>query len=183
MPTNHGRVRQWLLTAPWWVLSLLSGAGYSLMATATGRFVGDESWPEAVVSGVIPGIFFGAVMGPVIARRNRRFRDAAGDIPRDQLLRVAKLAQRGSAPEDAELRRAAHRVALDQRDQVVSQRRWVLPLLGLIVVFLIWATLRDGESDGFSWLVITFLLVVIAGHLVMAWHLARRAELLADPPA
>ena len=111
---NHGPVRNWLLTAPWWVLSLIGGATLSLTSTAAGRLVGDESWSEAVVSGVISGIFFGAVMGPVIARRNRRFRDAAGDIPRDQLLQVAKLAQRGAAPEDAELRRAAHRVALDQ---------------------------------------------------------------------
>ena len=114
---------------------------------------------------------------------NRRFLEAAGDLPPDQLIRQGRSARRGAVPEDPDLRRAAHRIALQQRDQWVSQRRWVLPLLDLIVAFLIWAALRDGESDGFSWPVITFLLVLIAGHLVTAWHPARRAELLADPPA
>lgn len=181
--TNHGRVRQWLLTAPWWVLSLIGGATLSLTSTAAGRLVGDESWSEAVVSGVISGIFFGAVMGPVIARRNRRFRDAAGDIPRDQLLRVAKLAQRGAAPEDAQLRRAAHRVALDQRDLLLGQRRWAVPFAGLLLALAVWLALSGGEQAPFRWLAAVLFLVLLAVPTLRARHLAHRAELLADPPA
>lgn len=166
-------MRQWLLTAPWWALSLVGGTTYTLTSTAVGRLVRDESWPEAVVSGAIPGILFGALMGPLLARRNRRFRDAAGDIPREQHLRAAKLAQRGPVPEDPQLRRSARRVALDHRDQLLSQRRWVLPLLAALTAFLVWAALRDSEPDALSWLMIIFLLVLIAAHLVLPRHLAR----------
>jgi hypothetical protein len=141
---------------------------------------GDESWAEAVVSGVLGGVVFGAVMGPLLARMNRRFREAAGDVPRDQLQRIARLARRGPVPEDPQLRRAAHRVALQQRDQLLRQRRWALPLLGLVTAFLLWLALRGG-GDPFPWLVVVFLIVLIAAHLLMARRLARRAELLADP--
>jgi hypothetical protein len=174
-------VRTWLLTAPWWALSLVTGAFYSVGTTVAGRLRGDESWTEAVVSGVLGGVVFGAVMGPLAARMNRRFREAAGDVPRDQLQRIARLARRGPVPEDPQVRRAAHRVALQQRDQLLGQRRWALPLLGLVTAFLLWAALRDGGADPFSWFVIVFLLVLIAAHLLMARRLARRAELLADP--
>jgi cytochrome bd-type quinol oxidase subunit 2 len=171
-----------LVTAPWWALSLLSGSAYALANVLTGRHVGDESWTEAVVSGLVVGAVFGAVMGPVAARMNRRFREAAGDVPRDQWRRVARSARRGPVPEDPQLRRAARRVALQQREQMVSQRRWVLPLLGVVTAFLLWVALRDGRADPVTWLVIVLLLGLIATHLLMARHLTRRAELLADPP-
>ncbi len=176
-------MRNWLLTAPWWALSLVTGAFYGVGMTVAGRFLEDESWPQAVVSGVLVGVFFGAAMGPFAARMNRRFREAAGDVPRDQLQRIARLARRGPVPEDPQVRQAAHRVALQQRDQLLAQRRWVLPLLGLIVAFLLWVALRDGGGDPFSWFVIVILLVLVAAHLLLARHLTRQAELLADPPA
>ncbi len=175
-------MRNWLLTAPWWALSLLSGATFTLTSTVAGRLVGDESWSEAVVSGAIPGIFFGAVMGPVFARRNRRFRDAAGDISRDHLLRVAKLARRGPVPEDPQLRRAARRVALDHRDQLLGQRPWALPFAGLLLALAVWLALSSGEQAPFWWLAAAFFLVLLVTPTLMARRLARRAELLADPP-
>ena len=175
-------MRTWLLTAPWWVLSLVGGAIVTVTSTAAGRFVGDESWTEAVVSGAIVGVLYGAVMGPVAARMNRRFREAAGDVPPDQWQRVARLARRGPVPEEPQVRRAAHRVALQQRDQLLAQRRWFLPLLGVVTAFLLWVALRDGGGDPFSWLVIVFLLVLIAAHVLVARRLARRAEMLAEPP-
>ena len=156
------------------------GAFYALGTALAGRFLLGESWPEAVVSGIFVGAFFGVEMGPLMARMNRRFREAAGDVPPDQLRRVAGLARRGAVPEDPELRRAAHPVALQQRDQLLGQRRWVLPLLALLTAFLVSAALRDGEPDALSWLVIALLLVLIAAHLLLPRHLARRAELLAD---
>jgi hypothetical protein len=105
----------------------VSGACYGIGMTVAGRLGGDESWTEAVVSGVVVGVVSGAVMGPLLARMNRRFREAAGDVPRDQLQRIARLARRGPVPEDPRLRRAAHRVALQQRDQLLGQLRWALP--------------------------------------------------------
>lgn len=174
-------MRNWLLTAPWWAHALLLGSVYGLGNVLTGRFLGGESWTEAVVSGAVVGALFGAVTGPLSARMNRRFREAAGDVPRDQLQRIARLARRGPVPEDPQLRRAAHRVALQQRDQLLRQRRWALPLLGLVMAFLLWLALRDGAGDPFPWLAVVFLLALIAAHLLVARRLARRAELLADP--
>ena len=171
-----------LVTAPWWALSLLSGSAYALANVLTGRYVGDESWTEAVVSGLVVGAVFGAVMGPVAARMNRRFREAAGDIPREQWRLVARLARRGPVPEDPQVRRAAHRVAQQQRDQLSAQRWWLLPPLGVVTAFLLWVALRDGRADPVTWLVIVLLLGLIATHLLLARHLTRRAELLAEPP-
>jgi hypothetical protein len=113
-------VRNWLLTAPWWALSLIAGCVQALGMTLAGRLLWSASWAEAVVSGVLIGTFFGAFMGPLMARMNRRFGEAAGDGPRDQLQWVARLARRGPVPEDAELRQAARRVALQQREQLVG---------------------------------------------------------------
>ena len=174
-------MRNRLLTAPWWALSLLTGALYGIGTTVAGELRGDESWTEAVVSGVLGGVVFGAVMGPLLIRMDRGFREAAGDVPPDQLRRIARLARRGPVPEDPQLRRAAHRVALQQRDQLVSQRRWALPLFGLVTAFLLWVALRDGGGDPFPWLAVVFLVVLIAAHLLMARRLSCRAELLADP--
>ena len=180
---DHDAVRNRLLTAPWWALSLLTGTLYGLGMALSGRFLQGEDWTQAGVSGVLVGASFGAVMGPFAARMNRRFREAAGDLPPDRLRAAARLARRGAGPDDPELRRAAHRVALPQRDQLVRQRRWVLPVLALLTAFLLWEALPDGEPSAFSWLVVVLLLVLLAVHLLMARHLARRAELLADRPA
>ena len=134
-----------------------------------------------MVSGVIVGALFGAVAGPITARMNRRFREAAGYLPPGQLGRAIRLARRGPVPEDLELRRAARRISEHQLSQLRSQGCWLLPLLGLTTAFLLWIVLRDGRADPFSWLVIVLLLVLIAAHLLLARRLARRAELLADP--
>ncbi len=120
-------------------------------------------------------------MGPVAARMNRRLLEAAGDVLPDQLRQAARVARRGAVPEDRELRRTARRVALDQQEQLLSQRRWALPLLGLFVVFLVWEALGDQEQSALSWLAVTFLLALMAFQLLVPRHLARRAELLADP--
>lgn len=175
-------MRNRLLTAPWWALSLLSGSVYALGTALSGWLLHERSWPEAVVPAVLGGVFFGAFMGPVAARMNRRLREAAGDIPPDQLGQVARLARRGTVPENAELRRAARRIALDQRHQLLGQRHWLLPLLGLLTAFLVWSALRDDEPSAFSWLVIALLLALLTAHLLLPRRLARRAERLADPP-
>ena len=175
-------MRNWLLTAPWWTLSLVGGGIYALGMTLAGRFLWSETWAGAVVSGVLIGVLFGAFMGPLAAWLNRRVRDAAGDLPPDQLGRATRLARRGAVPEDPRLRRAAHRIALQQRDQLVRQRPWAFPFLVLVLGLTLWRVLGDGEPTWFWWLLMAFWLTMLAVHLHTVRHLGRRAELLADPP-
>ncbi|WNV75511.1 hypothetical protein [Geodermatophilus sp. DSM 44513] len=78
------------------------------------------------------------------------------------------------------LRGAARRIALQQRDVMVRQRRWLLPLLGVLLVLLLVLALGGGGSPA-VWLAIVLLSGLVAAHFLMARHLAQRAELLADP--
>jgi hypothetical protein len=175
-------VRNRLLTAPWWVLSLVYGLAMALVATLIAGFGNAESWWEAVVSGGLGGVLFGTLVGPVLARSNRRLRDAAGDVPRDQLHRVVVLARRGPVPEDPRLRQAARRVALDQRQQVLAQRWWTLPFIALVITGMVWGALSAVEPAWVWWVMAAFFTPLAGSHLVLPRQLARRAELLADPP-
>ena len=72
---------------------------------------------------------------------------------------------------------------LDQQDLLLGQRRWAVPFAGLLLALAVWLVLSGGEQAPFWWLAAVFFLVLLAVPTLRAWHLARRAELLADPPA
>ena len=151
--------------------------------TLNGRFVADRSWAEAVVPAVLGGAAFGAVMGPIAARDNRRVIEAAGYLPPGKLGRAVRLARRGAVPEDPELRRAARRIAQHQRDRMRSQRWWPLFVFGVLAALSLWIALDGGAAAWLGWLGSAFFLVLLVAPTLMAGHLARRAELLAEPPS
>ena len=175
-------MRERLLCAPAWVLALLSGGVFGVLMALNNRLLDDNSSTEALITGSIMGVFFGAFMGPITARDNRRVREAAGYLPPGQLGRAVRLARRGAVPEDQELRRAARRIAQHRLSQVRSQRWWALPVSVLAVASNVWIALRDGEMAWLGWLGAAFFLGLIATHLLIARRLVRRAELLAAPP-
>lgn len=168
-----------LLNAPTWVQSLLGGGLFGLLNTVTGRLVGGENWTEAAVGGAIGGLVLGAVMGPVLARRQRRAMDAVGIRSAAELRRAARAANRGPVPEDRELREAARRYALHQRGEILRLRRWGIPFLVVVVALTVWLALRADAV--FWWFAVGLSLFASVAYGVLPRRLARRADLIADP--
>ncbi len=169
-----------LLDAPTWVKSLLLGGLFASSNTLTGHYILGETWTEAVVSGVITGVFLGAVVGPLLAREQRRAKEAVGARSAGQLRRVARSAHRGPVPVDPQLREAARRFALHQRREILRKRRWGIPLVVAVVALMVWLALRGDAL--FWWFAVGLSLFAFGGYVVQPRRLARRAELLADPP-
>jgi hypothetical protein len=51
-----------MLNAPRWVLALVTGVPFGLWMALSTRFLQDGSWTEALVTGGVAGVFFGATM-------------------------------------------------------------------------------------------------------------------------
>ena len=172
---------RWFVTAPWWALALVIGATVALV-----RFVGSlvllgDPVPEAAISGVVGGALIGLVLGPVLAGQNRRAREALGTDDPVVLRRALRTARRGPVPEDPLLREQARRTALVLLDNIRRQRRWTLPVLGLAGVLLAVVAVLSESLVGWALLAVVLLVALLP--LVLARRLARRAELLRDPPA
>ncbi len=174
-------MRDRLLNAPTWVEAALAGGLFALLHTSTRRLVGEEPWTEAVVSGAVTGLFFGALVGPVVARQQRRAKEAVGTRSAAELRRAARAANRGPVPDDGELREAARRYALHQRGEILRQRRWGIPFFVAVVALTVWLALRADAA--FWWFAVGLALAAFGAYGVQPHRLARRAELLADPPA
>ena len=102
-------LRQRLLTAPRWVIGLVTGIPFGvIMGAETGLRHG--RWTDALIEGAIAGVFYGAFMALFMHRRFGRYREAMGDVPRRNVRRAAREARKGRVPEDPEARRAASRI-------------------------------------------------------------------------
>jgi hypothetical protein len=171
-------VRAWLIRAPWWVLSLVTGGFFGLLQVLDHRVRQGESWGEALVVGLLGGLFFGALMGPILARVNRRYREAAGEHNVDRLSRLGWRGWRAKVSDDPELREAARRVTLLQRDQLLRQRRWAIPVFVVVIAMDVWLAFASSPW----WLLAAVVpAAILVGNLVMPGRLERRAEELRDP--
>jgi hypothetical protein len=160
------------------VLALVSGGLFGVLTTLSNHFLQDMSWGGAIVGGLLGGVVFGALMGPITARMNRRYRDAAGDGNVDRLSRIGWRGWRATVGDDPELREAARRVALLQRDQLLRQRWWAVPFFLLMIALDVWLAVRQSPW----WLLAGLLFAgMLVGHLLMPRRLERRAEELSDP--
>jgi hypothetical protein len=172
-------MRDRLLNAPWWVLSLVSGASFGLLWTVWRRLVEGDSWSAALVQGTLLGIFFGAVMGPVTHRQNRGLREAAAHSPEGLSRRVRRAAFRGPVPADPAVRDAARRVVVAQLRPLDGQRWWG----PLFFVFVAALGVALGLSDSPWWFVpVPFWIAAAWGHVLLRRHLHRRAALLNTAP-
>ncbi|SEM12292.1 hypothetical protein SAMN04515665_13223 [Blastococcus sp. DSM 46786] len=170
-------MRHRLLQAPVWVLSVVTGSTFGLFWVLWSRLLEGESWSEALAVGGLLGLFFGAVMGPVLHRQNRGVREAAERSPEGLSPRVRRAASRGPVPAETEVRRAAHELALAQLGPLERQRAWGPPF------FLFMAAVAVGLASTESawwWLGAAFFVAIAAGHRYQLVRLRRRVALL-DP--
>ena len=166
----------WLFRTPWWGQTLVGGLIFGALQVVLR--LGDRSWVEAVVAGLLGGALFGLLLAPFLAARNRRVRDALGTDDPD-LFRAATLGARGGAlPADPSVREAAHRLALLQRDELLRQRRRGA------AVFLVLVVVSGGLAvlvSSVFWFIAAVAAVFLAAYLLMPSRLERRAQLLAGP--
>jgi hypothetical protein len=169
-------VNRWLLRAPAWALALVSAVPIALLFTLMERFARGESWPVAVVGGLLTGAICGAFLGWILRRRLERLLDSVGEASDEVRVRVASRGTLlGPPPEDPEARAATARL-IDSQLAQVRRRRWSGPALHLVFIGLLaWQAV---VSSPWWWLGVAFF----AGSLVLLLRiprlLERRAELL-----
>jgi hypothetical protein len=171
-------VRAWLLRAPWWAQALVLGLVFGGLRFLSQRFLIQDSWSDAAIIGTWSGALFGLLLGPFVAARNRRVREALGTDDPALVRRAAAAARGGAIPADPTLRQAAHRMALLQRDELVRQRRWGIPFFLLLTIFF--AVGAVVLSPAF-WLGAALVAVFLVAYVLLPRRLERRAVLLAGP--
>lgn len=169
-------LRQRFLTAPRWVVGLVSGVPFGLVM-GVGNGLRHGSWRDGLIEGVIAGAFYGVFMGLFMHRQLRRYREAMGGVPRSEVRRAAREARRGRVPEDPEARHAAYRVLTVQLEQLRRQRRWAVPFFVLVIALSVFLALTRSPE---GWLAAALCTVLLAFHLAMPRLMHRRLELLRD---
>jgi hypothetical protein len=169
-------LRDRLLSAPRWVVGLISGAAFgAIFGVLTGLRHG--RWTQALIEGVIGGVVYGAVMGVVLHRRYGRYREAMGGVPQRDVRRAAREARKGRVPRDPEARRAAYRLLSTRLAELRRQRYWASVFFLVMVAASVFLAL---VQTPWWWLGVPFWLVFLAMHVALRHRLGRRLELLRD---
>jgi uncharacterized protein YjeT (DUF2065 family) len=173
-------MRERFQNAPWWVMSLISGGVFGACMTVFGYLQHPGNWTRAIVMGLIEGVFFGALMGPLQARQRRKMIAAIGNIPARDLRVAGRAAMRGPVPADPKIRRAAEWLATNQLNET-SRYRWI----GLIMfVFFTVASVAFALTwSSWWWLGAVAMFSLCAWFMVLPRHLRRRIELLKHDPS
>lgn len=168
-------MRAFVLTAPWWKLSLLTGIPFALLFGGAMMFVlpGDNGLIAGV--GVFTGVAFGLVMGPVLARMHARARAVIGPMSTEQYGEVLRASQRGPVPADPEIRHAATRLARWRLDETVRQRTG---LLVLAAVFLALFVVNAIVVSPIGWLLVALWVAIPVANLWGQKRLQQRVALL-----
>jgi len=128
-----------------------------------------------VILGMLAGVAFGAVMGPLAARHNRRARSMLGPLPAEDFAVVLRAAARGPVPADPQLRRAAGRLAQLRLDELNRNRAWTSAVFLLAFLLEVYAAV---VTSAWFWLGALVFASAIAGQLWFPRRLLRRIEQL-----
>jgi hypothetical protein len=177
---EHRAVRDRLLQAPWWVLSLVIGGTYGGVLALFGRFRDGESWGAALAGGLVSGGIFGAGMGPCVRWQNKRLLAAVGSVPGHVRRAATRTAWRGPVPADPELRAAALRIIDHQLAEWQRRRTF---LVGTYAVFTGLCVVLALTSSASWWLAaLGFGGMLGVSVLMPGWLRRRRTLLQAAPP-
>lgn len=168
-------MRTWQLRAPWWVLSLVAGTMFGGFRALWAYFGEDASPLVTVLNGVIGGVFFGALMGLLAARGNKRLLAALDPLPVERQAEARRAAFRGRVPDDPEVREAATRLVTVQADRL-HQQRWWAPLFWIATLALgAWLAVT---SSPWWWLAEALFAALLIHQLWLPRHLQRRLDRL-----
>jgi Flp pilus assembly protein TadB len=161
-------------------MSLISGGFFGAWMTVFGYLQHPGSWTRAIVMGLIQGVFFGAIMGPIQARQRRKRVAAIGNMPARDLRVAGRAVMRGPVPADPRIRQAAEWLATKQLNET-SRYRWI----GLImfVVLTMGSVVIALTSSPWWWLEAAAMFSMFAFFLVLPTHLKRRIEMLQHEPS
>ncbi len=113
-----------LETAPTWVQSVALGLAFGAFWVLSQRLLFAHDWGGTLASGVLASALYGAIVGPLTAKKRRVARTEAGldALPVHQQRTALRAARRGPTPPDPEVRHAAVRLAAQRRDRIHAQR-------------------------------------------------------------
>lgn len=176
-------MRRFLIQAPWWVLSVVTGVPFGVaMVVMSHVLLPSVGHPTRslplianVILGMLAGVVFGAVMGPLAARLNRRTRSVLGPLPAEDFAVVLRAAARGPVPADPRLRRAAGRLAQLRLDELNRNRAGTSAVFSLGFLMEVYAAV---VTSAWFWLGALVCASVIAGQLWFPRRLRRRIEQL-----
>lgn len=163
--------------APWWVWSMIMGISFGAVTTVFNRLQQPSSWTAALVGGLIGGVFFGAVMGPLVVRQRRKVLALLGDLPRRDLRIAGRAVNRGLPPRDPDIRRVAVLLATQQLNESARLRWLGLVLFSLFAVLSAILALTDSP---WWWVAVAFHATFFAGYLMWPRHLRRRIAILSQ---
>lgn len=126
----------WLSRASWWTQALAMGAAFAAAHVVIGLLDEGEPHYARALSG---GLVFGALMGPQIARQQRRLRAAAEPIPLGREKEAIRAASRGPVPVELAVRSAAVRVTRHRQQELAranGRARIAVPVIVLGIIVL-----------------------------------------------
>jgi Flp pilus assembly protein TadB len=169
-----GELRQRLLSAPRWVLVVVSGIPFGAAMGVMGG-LDRGSWTQGLIEGAITGVAYGLLMGVVLRRQFGRYREAMGNVSQSDVRRAVRDARHGRVPDDPEARRAAYRLLSTQVGQLRRQRRWAPAFLLLMIAI---GVLLAVTQSPWWWVAVPIWVGALTLHLVLPRRMDRQLDLL-----
>jgi hypothetical protein len=166
--------------APPWLLSVLLGSSFAVLFGLASVVLidNDDGIAGMTIGAVIAGCFFGAVMGPLVARERDRLAAQVGPLPKDTRRAIGRASERGPVPADPEVRAAAYRLVLHRIDQ--QRRLRTLTILGFGALAV--TSVAGAVTSAARWEIPAALTVLLAVSTVYQHRSLRRRAALLRPP-
>ncbi len=171
---NDGGMRKRLSQSPWWVLSIISGTVFGVLTALVDLNKGVHA---AVLHGLIGGAIFGAIQGPITARRTRRWRAAVSHLSPDDVKAANRAVMRGPVPTDPRVRQTALELASSQLRELSKILVFYYALFAIMDVLSVYLVIHSHK--GFI-LPVFFTAFLVAPPLVIR-HLRHRVQRLQSP--
>jgi transposase len=167
-------MRKRLSQSPWWVLSITSGTVFGVL---TALFDLNKGAQAAVLHGIISGAVFGAIQGPIAARRVRRQRAAVSHLSPVDVKAANRAVMRGPVPTDPRVRQTAFELASRQLRELSKILVFYYALFTVMDVLSVYVVIHSHKG---LILPVFFTALLIAPPLVVR-HLRRRVQRLQSP--
>lgn len=166
--------------APWWVVSVVTAAVFTVVLAATLRVGVGDSIGHSLTVGTVAGLLFGLVMGPFMADTRRRLLQDLPHATPEQRSDALRSAHLGPVPTDPRVRLLAGEIVRRRLEQAERQHTASTVGLGLFSCLYILQALTSSPW----WLIAAAFFATTA---VVSWgqpaRLERRLDRLRGSPA